>query len=280
MKPVFKYALASLVLAAGSSGAYASVALPSSGNSDLVLIVRDNSNTNRVFATSLGVTLDNLLTNSGVTNTPGDPAALRDGTPITVGVALPTFHSDDLQTFMSTASALGYSFSILGADTVGSGSTSTPLRYVGTNAAQFDAGNPNTTSNTNLSVSSGFGGNFNTLFSDLNQALGAGTFVTNFTQFNGDGITGAYNFYGRPFGDDTVAVGSAANLYMLTSSGGTSGSTSRIYQFADVTLGLNGTLTSAAVGGPQVPVPAAVWLLGSALVGLGTVRRRRDAQAA
>lgn len=283
MKPVFKYALASLVLAAGSSGAYASVALPSTGNSDLVLFVRDNSNPNRVFATGLGVSLDSLLTNSAVGSTPGDATALRDGTPITVGVALPTFHSDDLATFLSTASS-GYSFAILGADTVGSTSATNPWRYVGTNAAQFNAVNKNTTSNSNLSNTSGITGSLNTVFGDLNNALGAGSFITNFSEFNGDGSSGTFNTFGKPFGDDTVTVGSAAHLYMLTSSvaggTGTSSSTSRIYQFADVTLGMNGTLTSASVGGPEVPLPAAVWLLGSALVGLGTVRRRRDSQAA
>ncbi len=290
MKPVFKYALASLALAVGSSGAYASVAVPSGGNSDLVLFVKDNSNSSRVFAVSLGVTVNSLLTDGGVGSTVGDNNALRDGTPINTSVALPTFHSDALQTFMQTASVGGYSFAILGGDSLGSNFITNPYRYVGTQTVQFDVNNVNTMNNGNLGNSAaGIGGNVNDLFSVLNQSLGAsGTFVTDFSLFNGDNLAGAFNLYGTSFGAGltgiTASVGSATNLYMLTSSStGTTGggtATTRLYQFADVTLGANGTLTSASVGGPEVPLPAAVWLLGSALVGLGTVRRRRDAQAA
>jgi len=48
-----------------------------------------------------------------------------------------------------------------------------------------------------------------------------------------------------------------------------------------VTLSADGTLSSAAGPGvPQVPVPAAVWLLGSALVGLTGIRRRKVEVAA
>lgn len=46
-----------------------------------------------------------------------------------------------------------------------------------------------------------------------------------------------------------------------------------------VTLGsftLNGTTLTYNTNAPEVPVPAAVWLLGSALVGLGGVARRRN----
>ena len=43
-------------------------------------------------------------------------------------------------------------------------------------------------------------------------------------------------------------------------------------------LSSNGTLTYSALGAP-VPVPAAVWLLGSALIGLVGVARRRETQA-
>lgn len=43
-------------------------------------------------------------------------------------------------------------------------------------------------------------------------------------------------------------------------------------------LDADGTLTYGALGAP-VPVPAAVWLLGSALIGLVGVARRREAQA-
>lgn len=44
-------------------------------------------------------------------------------------------------------------------------------------------------------------------------------------------------------------------------------------------LGSNGTLTYTVAGGAPVPVPPALWLLGSALVGLVSVARRKREQA-
>jgi len=183
------------------------------------LFVRDNSNTNRVFAVSLGATLDSLLTNSGVTATPGDATTLRNGTPITEAVALPTFHSDDLQAFMTTSSALGYSFAILGGDTLGSTSAATPWRFGGTNSTQFDSTNQNTTSNSSLSsTASGVGSNVNTLFQGLNAALGPGASLRTSRTSTVTGSLARSISTTKPFGDITSAVGATAHLYMLTSS--------------------------------------------------------------
>jgi hypothetical protein len=280
MKPVFKYALASLALAA-SSGAFAAVTTPDTGNGSLVLFVRDLSSPSRVFAADLGVTLDSLLTQDAITNTPGNTTDLRNGTPISVNAALPSFHSDALATFLQTSSALGYEYAILGGDTLGSSSVSDAFRYVGTNEVQFGTSFLSNTTTNQLNDNSGIASTVNGFFADLNGALGANSFVTNFAEFGQAGTFGAQanTFFGTPFDDDTATVGTATNLYMLTSSGSSSAK-ARIYQFADVTLSFDGTLTSASVGGPQVPLPAAVWLLGSALVGLGTIRRRRNGEVA
>jgi hypothetical protein len=170
MKPVFKYALASLALAA-SSGAFAAVTTPDTGNGSLVLFVRDLSSPSRVFAADLGVTLDSLLTQDAITNTPGNTTDLRNGTPISVNAALPSFHSDALATFLQTSSALGYEYAILGGDTLGSSSVSDAFRYVGTNEVQFGTSFLSNTTTNQLNDNSGIASTVNGFFADLNGAL-------------------------------------------------------------------------------------------------------------
>jgi hypothetical protein len=279
MKPFVKYALAGIALVA-ASGAYADVQLPSTGNGELALFVRDLSNPSRAFEIGLGVTLDGLLTQDAITNTPGLATTLRNGQPIAVAAALPNFSSADLATFMSTPSALGYQYAILGGDNVGSNAISDAWRFVATNKQQYSASALSSVSSTQINNTSGMGNIVDAFFAEnnLNMPHTPGSFITNST-FGVAGTNGATapTFFSANV-DDTVAVGTATNLYMFTSSGSSSAK-ARVYQFAAVTLGLNGSLTSASVGGPQVPLPAAVWLLGSALVGFGTVRRRRNAEA-
>ncbi len=58
------------------------------------------------------------------------------------------------------------------------------------------------------------------------------------------------------------------------------GNVSRVQQFSgNWTLASNGTLSYSAEVVPAVPVPAAVWLLGSAMIGLVGVARRKSEQA-
>jgi len=281
MKPFVKYALASLAMVGAASSAYADVALPSTGNGELALFVRDLSNTSRSFMVGLGVTLDNLLTQDAITATPGTDATLRTGVPITVNASIGNFSSSDLASFMSTSSALGYEYAIIGGDGVGSSASSNAWRYVGTNELQFGVGTLSNTTTNSINNASGIGTLVESFFAENNDLLpdAPGSSITNSTFGQSGNGTTATTFWDTPFGDDTASVGTATNLYMLTS-GGTSAGKARIYQFADVILNLDGTLTSASVGGPQVPLPAAVWLLGSALVGFGTVRRRRNAEVA
>jgi hypothetical protein len=87
-----------------------------------------------------------------------------------------------------------------------------------------------------------------------------------------------------------ASVGTAMGFYLLstTSTSPTSNGTVQRYGnstgFASWLLGTDGSLTYslAGAGGPNVPLPAAVWLFLSGMVGFGTVARRRkeDASAA
>jgi hypothetical protein len=86
---------------------------------------------------------------------------------------------------------------------------------------------------------------------------------------------GSTNTYGAGIDQSGVAVGSSASLYLLTGNQTVNGTAS--YSLGNVTLtDANGVATVSNAVAP-VPVPAAVWLFGSGLLGLIGVGRRRAA---
>lgn len=80
-------------------------------------------------------------------------------------------------------------------------------------------------------------------------------------------------------------VGTALGFYLLsTGTSGVTAATVAVYQsaagFAQWLLGTNGSLVYSVPGANVVPLPAAVWLLLSGLVGVGAIARRRGAAVA
>jgi hypothetical protein len=279
MKPIVKYALAGLALAASS--AYADVELPSSDNGELVLFVRDLSDTSRVFAVGLSINLDNVLSQTAITNTPGSQASLQNGQPISLNYALPEFSSSALATFMSQPSALGYDYAIMGGDSVGTNNFSDARRYVSTSSLQYTSTVLSAVTNNNLNDATGVGADMELFMGELNELLpdSEGSSIAN-ANYGAEGTSGggAPTWWSKLAPSNNTAVGTATNLYVFTSGGGTSGAKARVYQGFDVVLNADGTLQ--AVGAPQVPLPAAVWLLGSALIGFTTITRRRAGASA
>jgi len=86
------------------------------------------------------------------------------------------------------------------------------------------------------------------------------------------GFAGSTDLYGQ--GPDTagVGLGQTVNLYALTGNGTLNQAQSYLLS-TNLTLSAGGTLTTASA----VPLPAAVWLFGSGLLGLIGVGRRRAA---
>src|SRR5579859_1400553 len=90
-------------------------------------------------------------------------------------------------------------------------------------------------------------------------------------------LTNASNWYLN--GPPTAISGTgSATLYGVTSPGSTSTTPVTVTTLGTVTLGANGLTFSAS--SPPVPLPAAVWLLGSGLLGLVGIGRRKASAAA
>ena len=287
MRSLVKIAVAGALLASGTA-AYADVATPSSGNGELVLFVRDLSNESRVYARGLGITLDQLLTASQITGDPtkpnnsDPPNNFADTDTLTFSLASPIGPDANLTSFLGGTT--NYSWTIMAGDNQGGAGTEGNRRYVTTTQTDFTTQASTLTNNT---IGQGSYNNLETMLSQLNGTLGGAVGSMDSTTSDGlwgqagSSYTGATNWFGGgPVNDNTL--GSSSHFYLLASSGGGTATLARVYKGLDFTLSTNGTLSSAAgPGGPQVPLPAAVWLFGSALVGLsGIARRRRQAEAA
>jgi hypothetical protein len=84
---------------------------------------------------------------------------------------------------------------------------------------------------------------------------------------------GSTDLFGMESNQAGIALGVTNTLYGLTGNGNPGQLQSYILG-TDITVAADGTLK---VGGPTVPLPAAVWLFGSGLLGLFGVGRRRAA---
>jgi hypothetical protein len=285
MRTLVKIAVGAALLASGAA-AYADVATPSSGNGELVLFVRDTANAGRVYARGLGYTLNDVLSQAAIT---GDPTKVDSSNNVadtdTMTFSLPVggIAADaNLSTFLG-GDPSHYVWTIMAGDNQGGQTGEGNRRYVTT--AQIDYATQASTL-TNIQIGTGAFNNLETMLVALNGSLPDGSGTSTPAGADGEWGQSGTSFDGAPswFGagpNNENAIGSAAHFYVLTTgNGGSQQSLARVYKGVDFTLGLNGTLTSASVETPQVPLPAAVWLLGSALAGFAGLSRRRKVEAA
>jgi hypothetical protein len=261
-------ALASVSVAGlvASHQASAQIATANSGNSDLLFVAVDTL-TGETFYENLGVL---ALTSSG-------PTQLASG-PINVATSGGTAWS----TFVTNTTASGGTINFA---VIGGGNKNGASDPLGLNSYSTTIGGSGTppTSPTNGNLAS-----FNLIDQNIIGVLNSGGF--NVSSGNGYDVntstqpeytdTSALTSWNGKFGGVTdVAEGSPNDFYNFTQNKGTGTTTTTpSNQTLLGTFSFSGsTLTYAAAGNTAVPLPAAVWLLGSGLFGLFGIGRRRAA---
>ena len=275
-----KAALAGSVLLA--SAAYADVAEPTTGNGELTLFVLDTV-TNSVYARGLQVTMDSFAAQGTAAGQTGDTNYTG---PETVNFSLaPVTQDGTLQSFLGTGHT--YVWGVMAGDSSGTASNIGSRRYLTTSTVDATVAGSGP-SNANIT---GLGGQFGALFAGVNGNI-AGTAVGDGSSVAGANASGglwgdptssaganAIAFFNLPPGTSGAAVGTAQTLYLFANSSSSNSGTARVFLASQqLVLGTNGTLQLVGGTTPQVPLPAAAWLLGSGLLGLvGVGRRRRQA---
>lgn len=190
-----------------------------------------------------------------------------------------------LQSYLNTANASGGNliWNVAAMDSTGVGPG---VRYLSTTNASLTT--IKTQSNSNLGQFIG-ANNYVQAMNTLGSSTPGYSTNTNFSQADGSGIASAtdgYAFFEKGMGtkwntkavfDSTAAIGHSLNFFFLTPSSTAGLAKASVTQFGNVngnakwTLNAAGNLSYAA----PVPVPAALWLLGSGLVGMVGVARRK-----
>jgi hypothetical protein len=270
-------------LALGASSAFA-MGTPASGGSDLILIIENNA-TQVTYALDTGISLSSLL--------PGTGAFVTGATLDTslAGLNKVISASSTLQTFLAANPASGDSWALEGAQYNGSATggaannsnTKAAGKALGVFASSLGQTNPSAVNAEQLGAFQVYLNGLNGSVGQTNGGLFALTTATETTAAmytNDQSDTQAASKYGMVGAPDMSALGTTVQLFGFTGNGGTGNLQSYILGTAGVDANGNLTFTGNAQGAP-VPLPAAVWLFGSGLLGLvGVSRRRKIAVAA
>lgn len=274
MKTLIRFAVAGALMA-GYATAQAQ-SLPSSGSSDLWLFVSDQA-AKTTFAEDTGVSLSSLLPGpytAGASVSPSQPANFS--------VAA----SSALTAYINAANSAGQTleWAVLGSQYGVSNPSDPSNQAAGASITVFDyATGASATSKVKAMTFANMANVGNGLNGDLSTLTGSytsgGTSYqlgnANFSVW-GEGtgaIGGSTNLYGQGLDQSGIALGTQTSLFGVTGNG--NGGKVQSYL-----LGTNLTLSSAGVlQVSSVPLPAAVWLFGSGLLGLIGVGRRKIAAA-
>jgi hypothetical protein len=259
-------------LGLGATSAFA-LGVPNTNSSNLILVV-ENLTTQATYALDTGISINSVLPTANVVK----------GT--VLGTSIPQISqtiapSTALASFLASNPASGDSWTLEAGQFNGGGTaSSTNVNSNAVGAAKMIFASTNGTAN-NINMA-GFNLSSLVTFSNgINNDINTGGVLnglTTATEVTGTGLYGTspqakYNILGAP-DMSTIGASNAVQFFGFTGNG-TSG-TLNSYILGSATLAADGTL---AINAP-VPLPAAVWLFGSGLMGLVGVSRRRKAAAA
>jgi hypothetical protein len=259
------------VAAALSIGAaHASITPPGTGQGELVEWVVDNT-TNHVYARGIGVDETSILPAASIITNSTTFDALQQ--PVSTGTTLPTITADAaLTTFLAQNGGHdSFSFGILAA---GSGTGGATKQVPGASVVEFTS--PQSIAASNLNVPSGttiasLVTSVSASVNTINSVIGTAKSGDVSSQFSPS--SPEFDLYAASI-TGVSALGTDMNLYAMTPDN-TKATAGQLYTAGLVTMTADGTLEEVGNTSP-VPLPAAVWLLGSGLLGLAGVGRRRS----
>jgi hypothetical protein len=277
MKTLVKAAIAG-ALSLSATGAFANISDPWTNSSDLVLVV-ENATTHNAYALDLGITLDTLLpTGSLVSN-----AVLN--TSIQTGINKTIAASATLQSFLGANPASGDLWTLEGGQYAGGGSSAATAGNTRPVASAKMVITSAIGTTNNQTVSGKMAANIQSFENGIQTDIHAPTSPPGLQPLETATETGAASTtaaaearYGFTTANDFSSLGSSAQQLFGFTGNGTSG-VLQSYILGTATLGADGTLSLTTPTPSSVPLPAAVWLFGSGLLGLFGVSRRRAAVA-
>jgi hypothetical protein len=279
MGKFLKLALTGAVLSVGlmAQAALADTVLPSTGNGELVLYAYYQSGGNTfTYARGTGVQINAVVGGSNA-------ALAADGSYApgnALSMAFSTLAPDaNMAAFLAAASAASatVSWAVMAGDNTGGPSRAPGAnRYLTTSPTNFGT---NAVSLNNANIVTSWAG-LNQMQIDTNTAIATGVPLDGKSvQPNGQYGQGIYNnsfdWFGTSFTNNNT-IGTSQSIYLLTGGNGLGTATARDYFVGSFTMNADGTLSYAPPTG-AVPLPAAVWLFGSGLLGLAGVGRRKRA---
>jgi hypothetical protein len=277
MNLIVKSAVAG-ALAMGATSAFA-IGIPSSNSSDVILYVdaiTASGSSAGVYALDTGISLSSLMPGPYVTGAANSTVFSAPNKTITASSTLTSFlssHSGDTIEWTLEGGQYNNPGYASGSPTSSSNHNSVTA---GSALAVFTSQALNSLyPGVSTATTGGLENFLNGLQNDYQNGLSSltGTETGTATETFASSET-KYGFIGGP---DLSATGSTAIKLFGFTGNGINGGTLQSYILGSVTLAANGTLT--ITGNTPVPLPAAVWLFGSGLMGLVGVSRRRKAAA-